>query len=74
MVYNLIAKLFGGKIKPSKKRREFGRAILLKKNLTIDKKYLNIKKSVWMSHEDAVVKLPKNFKILLLQKLKINYY
>ena len=26
----LIAKLFGGKIKPSKKRREFGRAFLLK--------------------------------------------
>ena len=28
----LIAKLFGGKIKPSKKRREFGRAFYLKKN------------------------------------------
>ena len=27
----LIAKLFGGKIKPSKKRREFGRAVLYKK-------------------------------------------
>ena len=27
----LIAKLFGGKIKPSKKRREFGRAYLFKK-------------------------------------------
>ena len=27
----LIAKLFGGKIKPSKKRREFGRAFLFKK-------------------------------------------
>ena len=29
----LIAKLFGGKIKPSKKRREFGRAILFKKKI-----------------------------------------
>ena len=28
----LIAKLFGGKIKPSKKRREFGRAFLYRKN------------------------------------------
>ena len=28
----LIAKLFGGKIKPSKKSREFGRAFLIKKN------------------------------------------
>ena len=34
----LIAKIFGGKIKPSKKRREFGRAILLKKKkLTFNK-------------------------------------
>ena len=29
----LIAKIFGGKIKPSKKRREFGRAFLFKKDL-----------------------------------------
>ena len=27
----LIAKIFGGKIKPTKKRKEFGRAILFKK-------------------------------------------
>ena len=61
----LIAKIFGGKIKPSKKRREFGRAILLKKkNSLLTNKYLNTKKSVWMSHEDAVVKLPRNFKII----------
>ena len=31
----LIAKLFGGKIKPSKKKREFGRALLFKKKSTI---------------------------------------
>tara|TARA_B100000963_G_scaffold84265_1_gene71869 strand:+ start:3603 stop:5162 length:1560 start_codon:yes stop_codon:yes gene_type:complete len=61
----LIAKLFGGKIKPSKKKREFGRAILLKKNNSLlIKNYLISKKSVWMSHEDAVVKLPKNFKVI----------
>ena len=61
----LIAKLFGGKIKHSRKRREFGRATLLKKNKSLlTKNYLDTKKLVWMSHEDAVVKLPKNFKII----------
>ncbi len=65
----LIAKLFGGKIKPSKKRREFGRAQLLKKNSSLlIKNYLNFEKTVWMSHEDAVVKLPRNFKIIASTK------
>ena len=65
----LIAKLFGGKIKPSKKRREFGRALLLKKKSSLlTKNFLNKKKSVWMSHEDAVVKLPKNFGIIASTK------
>ena len=59
----LIAKIFGGKIKPSKKRREFGRAYLFKKkDSLLIKTYLNSKKTVWMSHEDAVVTLPKNFR------------
>ena len=61
----LIAKIFGGKIKPSKKRREFGRAFLFKqKNSLLIKGYLNKKKKVWMSHQDAVVKLPKKFKLI----------
>ena len=61
----LIAKLFGGKIKPSKKRREFGRAFLFKKKKSLlTHNYLNKKKSVWMSHEDAGVKIPKSFKII----------
>jgi GMP synthase (glutamine-hydrolysing) len=65
----LIAKLFGGKIKPSKKRREFGRSLLFKKNSSLlIRKYLNTQKSVWMSHEDAVVKIPKNFKIVASTK------
>ena len=65
----LIAKLFGGKIKPSKKRREFGRAFLHKKNNSqLTKNYLNTPKSVWMSHEDAVVRVPKNFKIIASTK------
>ena len=58
----LIAKLFGGKIKPQKKEENLEEHFYLKKNLTFNKKFFNTKKSVWMSHEDAVVKLPKNFK------------
>ena len=58
----LIAKLCGGKIKSSKKKREFGRAFIYKrKKSLLTKNFLNSKKSVWMSHEDAVVKLPKKF-------------
>ncbi len=65
----LIAKLFGGKIKSSKKKREFGRAILLKKrNSNLTKNFFNTKKFVWMSHEDAVVKLPLNFKMIASTK------
>jgi GMP synthase (glutamine-hydrolysing) len=65
----LISKIFGGKIKSSKKRREFGRAILIKRrNSLLTKNFLDKKKSVWMSHEDAVVKLPKNFKIIASTK------
>ncbi len=61
----LITKIFGGKIKSSKKKREFGRAFLHKKNSSLlIKNFLNNKKSVWMSHEDAVVKLPRNFKLI----------
>ena len=61
----LIAKLFGGKIKSSHKRREFGRASLFEKKASLlTKNFLNVQKSVWMSHEDAVVKLPKNFQAI----------
>ncbi len=65
----LIAKLCGGKIKSSKKRREFGRAYIYKsKNSILTKNFLNSQKSVWMSHEDAVTKLPKNFKSIAYTK------
>ena len=65
----LIAKLFGGTIKPSKKRREFGRAYLIKKNSSLlTKNYLKTKRLVWMSHEDAVIKLPLGFKIIASTK------
>ena len=65
----LIAKLFGGKIKPSRKRREFGRAFLLKKKSSLlTKNFYNSKTSVWMSHEDAVIKLPKKFRMIASTK------
>ena len=65
----LIAKLFGGTIKSSKKRREFGRAYLIKKNSSLlTKNYLKTKRLVWMSHEDAVIKLPLGFKIIASTK------
>jgi GMP synthase (glutamine-hydrolysing) len=65
----LIAKIFGGKIRPSKKRREFGRAFLFQKKTSIlTKNFLGKNNSVWMSHEDAVIKLPKNFKTIASTK------
>ena len=61
----LIAKLFGGKIKASKKKREFGRAIVVKKKKSLlTQKFFKKNNFVWMSHEDAVVKLPKGFKVI----------
>ena len=65
----LIAKIFGGKIKAAKKRREFGRAFLFKKRFSpLIKNFFNSNNSVWMSHEDAVVKLPKDFKTIAYTK------
>jgi len=66
----LIAKLFGGSIKSLRKKREFGRAVLYKKKRSLlIKNFFNTKnKSVWMSHQDAVTKLPKGFKIIASTK------
>ena len=65
----LIARLFGGKIKPSKKKREFGRAFIFKKRKSLLTKNFFIKdKVVWMSHEDAVIKLPRTFKTIASTK------
>jgi GMP synthase (glutamine-hydrolysing) len=61
----LIAKLFGGKIRSLKKKREFGRAYIFKKKSSLlTKNFFSLKQTVWMSHEDAVVKLPNKFKIV----------
>ena len=65
----LIAKLLGGKIKTSKKRREFGRVFLVsKKSSLLTKNFLKASNSVWMSHEDAVIKMPKGFKLVASTK------
>jgi len=59
----LIAKHFKGKVKAQLKKREFGRAILIKKrNSLLTKHFFSKNKSiVWMSHQDSVYKLPKGF-------------
>ena len=65
----LIAKLYGGKIKSSNKRREFGRAFIFKKSRSLlTKNFFTSRVAVWMSHEDAVVKLPKRFKSVAFTK------
>ena len=65
----LITKLLGGKIKSSSKRREFGRTFIYKKKKSpLTANFFKSKNYVWMSHEDAVVKLPKNFKIIASTK------
>ncbi len=65
----LIAKIFQGSIKSSNKRREFGRANIKKKRSSLlINKFIKSNTSVWMSHEDAVVKLPKNFKVIASTK------
>ncbi len=66
----LIAKLFGGKIKSNIKKREFGKAILIKKSNSIltNNFYINNKSDVWMSHQDGVVKIPKYFKVIASTK------
>ncbi len=66
----LIAKLFGGKIKSQKSNREFGKTqISKKKNSILTKNFFkNNRTFVWMSHQDAVIKIPKNFKIVASSK------
>ncbi|MBL6857266.1 MAG: glutamine-hydrolyzing GMP synthase [Pelagibacteraceae bacterium] len=59
----LIVKNFKGKVKTQIKKREFGRANLIKKrNSILTKNFFKKNKStVWMSHQDSVYKLPKGF-------------
>ena len=58
----LISKILGGKIKKSQKK-EFGEALLIEKTKSnlFKNFYKGGKSKVWMSHQDAVFKMPKNF-------------
>jgi GMP synthase (glutamine-hydrolysing) len=61
--HQLIAQMFGGDVKPAK-RREYGSAYV-----TIDKpvgvlKGLGRKEKVWMSHSDTVFSVPVEFEVL----------
>ena len=58
----LITKYFKGRVKSQIKKREFGRAILIKKKESIlTKNFFKKKSVVWMSHQDSVQKIPKGF-------------
>ena len=59
----LITNQFRGKVKTNIKKREFGRAILIKKKNSLLTKnfFINDRSVVWMSHQDTVHKLPKGF-------------
>ena len=61
--HQILSKKFGGKIRAAKKR-EFGKALIRNKSKSaITKNFFNKKtKSVWMSHQDIVYKIPKGFK------------
>ena len=60
----LIVQTLGGKVRSGQKKREFGRVTLRETKSSVLTKNLYKKKktTVWMSHQDAVYKLPKNFK------------
>lgn len=62
----IIAKIFGGIIKKQTNLREFGKAILKKKmnSEILSSINLNTQNIVWMSHQDKVIKKPKNFKTI----------
>ena len=61
--FQLITKQLKGKVRANIKKREFGRATLIKKkNSLLTKNFFNNNKSiVWMSHQDSVYKLPVGF-------------
>ena len=59
----LIVRHFKGKVKTNIKKREFGRALLFEsKGSLLTKGFFHKHKSkVWMSHQDSVYKIPKEF-------------
>ena len=64
----LIAKLFGGRIKSSKKKREFVRALIFKKNDSLlTKNFFISNNSVWIVMR-CCYKITKNFRIIASTK------
>ena len=59
----LAAKRFGGKVEKSN-NREYGRAILERKNEDILFKNVEDKSQVWMSHADTILEMPEGFELL----------
>ena len=59
----LMAKMLGGKVAKSKER-EYGSALLCLKSRRFLFKNLRLRETVWMSHGDKVIKVPKDFKII----------
>jgi len=81
----LITKHFKGKVSLKTTKREFGRAVLIKKKKSLlTKNFFNKNKSVvWMSHQDSVYKLPIGFskiastlqsEIAIIENTKKNIY
>ena len=66
----LIAKQFGGKVKANLKSREYGRTMIkkIKSSHLTENFFTNNKNEVWMSHQDCVTKIPKNFSTLASSK------
>jgi GMP synthase (glutamine-hydrolysing) len=61
----LTAKRFGGKVEKSNKR-EYGRAILERKNEDVLFKNVEDKSQVWMSHADTILEMPEDFELLAI--------
>lgn len=59
----LAAKQFGGQVAKSAKR-EYGRALMQKKNDDILLKDVAGVSEVWMSHSDSVLQMPEGFEVL----------
>ena len=59
----LITVEFGGKVNSNVKKREYGRTSIkkIKNSDLVQNFYTTRKNEVWMSHQDCVTKLPKNF-------------
>ncbi len=62
----LIAVRFKGSVRSKNSKREFGKAIVNEKRKSVLTRgfFQNRKSSVWMSHQDAVSSIPKNFNLI----------